>query len=129
MSLVNRAQRDMQKITGNINEFGVNITVKTPDGSAEAAVVGLNTKHHMAFDVDGVMVNTKTASVGIAEQQLIDGNFPNIRNAAGDVNLNKTLVDVEDSTGVVKSYVAHRVYPDEYLGLLIFILGDYSPAT
>lgn len=126
MSLVDQAQQDMQQITTNLNEFGVNITLKTPDGSATASVVGLHTKHHMAFDPDGVMVSAKTASVAIAEQQLIDAGFPNIRNANNEVNLNKTLVDVADSTGAVKNYVANRVYPDEMIGLLVFILGDYK---
>jgi len=126
MSLNDRARIDMQNITGNLNDFGVPCVLKTPDESVVINVVGLHTKHHMSFDPDGVAVNTKTASLAIAEKQLVDAGFPNIRNANGDVALKGTLIDVVDSTGIVKKYVTHQIFPDEYLGLLVFILGDYK---
>jgi hypothetical protein len=126
MSLNDRARIDAQNFIGNANDFGVACVLKTPDESVAIDVVGWHTKHHMSFDPDGVMVNTKTASLAIPEQQLIDAGFPNIRNADGDIALKGSLIDAPDSTGVVKKYVTHQIFPDEYLGLLVFILGDYK---
>ena len=125
MNLEDRARLDMQQIVGNSNDFGVEINVVNPTDASTADVIGFHTKHYTGFDIDGVMVNSKTASVAIAEQQFIDAGFP-IRNANGDVDLNDTLINVKDSTGIIKNYVIVRAYPDENLGLLVLILGDYK---
>lgn len=127
MSILENARLNMQKFMGDTNGFAVPITLKTPDEATVVLVNGVHTKTHMAFNpLTGEEMDSKMASVAIAEQQLIDQGFPVIRNVVGDVNLNGTLVDVVDSSGVEKSYVVTRVYPDEMLGLLVFILGDYK---
>jgi len=36
------------------------------------------------------------------------------------------LIDVSDSTFLVKKYIVTESYPDESLGLIILILGDYE---
>lgn len=126
MSLQDKARLDMQQITGNSNDFGEPITLTAPaPGNETATVNGFNTKHHMSFDVDGVQVNTKQASVAIAEQFLIDVGYP-VRNGANEVDLNGHLCDVKDSTGVLKNYVIRQNFPDENLGLIVLILGDFE---
>jgi hypothetical protein len=37
------------------------------------------------------------------------------------------VVNVKDSTGIVKNYVVLQNWPDETIGLITFILGDYTP--
>jgi len=126
MSLEDRARLDMQQITGNGNDFGEPITFTAPaPGSETATINGLNTKHHMGFNLDGEQVNTKTASVAVAEKFLTDAGYPT-RDGNGEINMNGHLVDVADSTGNIKNYVINQNFPDENLGLLVFILGDYE---
>ena len=126
MGILDQARSDVQSILSDLGGFALEVILKTPDEATVVSVIGHHTKHHLPMEFEGVMVDVKTASIAVAEKQLIDQGFPNIRNAAGDVTLNKTLCDVKDSTGVLKNYVVLQVFPDEMLGILIFILGDYK---
>lgn len=126
MSLEQRARKDMQRITGNTNDFAVPCVVKTPDEASTIDVSGLHTRHWMSFDPDGVAVHTVTASLAVAEQQFIDGGF-DVRDANGEVNLKGYLIDAPDSNEVIQHYVLREVFPDENLGLLILIFGEYKP--
>lgn len=128
MSLQNRAKLDMQRFTADdTGFFAVECVVKHPDGLPSINVKGLHTRHWMGFDPDGVAVHTVIASLGVSEQQFIDGGFA-IRDVNGEVDLKGHLIDAPDSNGVVKNYVLREVFPDENLGLLILMLGEYQPA-
>ena len=123
MNLTDQARLDLQQITGNGNDFGVDITLTAP--TAETITVkGLNTKHHTGFALDGVRVNTKTASVAVAEAFLV-APYP-VRNANGEVAMLNHKVDVKDSTGNLKNYIVRECFPDEELGLIVLILGDFE---
>jgi len=126
MSLIDRARIDMQNITGNTNDFAVPCVVKTPDGATTINVTGLHTRHWMSFDPDGVAVHTATASLAVSEKQFIDGGFA-VRDANGEVDMKGDLIDAPDANGVVQTYVLREVFPDEALGLLVLILGEYKP--
>ena len=123
MGLAEQAIQDMADITSNSDDFGVSITLTSPS-SQVATLFGYSTKHHLGLDAEGQVVRTKTASVAIAE-----GNVPfSIRNVNDEVDLNGYLVDVLDSTGIVKNYKASNWFPDEKLGLIVIILQDYDNA-
>lgn len=126
MGLTGQMRVDLLSITTNKNDFGVDITLTDPL-TAEFVVVGFNTHHHTAFDQDGVEVNTPVASVAIAEQAMVDSGFGPIRNAAGEVDLNRTPVKVTEAAGVEINYVATKAFPDEQLGLIVLILSYYTP--
>lgn len=129
MSLQNRAKQDMQRFTADDSGFfAVSCVVKTPDELQTIAVKGLHTRHWMGVDPDGVAVHTVIASLGVSEQQFIDGNFV-IRDANDEVDLKGYLIDAPDANGVVKKYVLREVFPDESIGLLILILGEYIPGA
>lgn len=124
MGLLETAKQDIQNFTSNLEGFGVEITLTAP--TAEVAIVnGLHTKHHLGYNTEGVQVNTKNAHVSISEQLLVDAGYP-VRSASGEVNLTGHLVDVKDSTGLVKNYVIREWFPDETIGLIVCILGDYE---
>lgn len=124
MGLLEQARLDMQQITGNSSEFGVSMTFTAPDSST-CTVVGFHTKHHMAYNDIGEQINHKKASVAISEIQFTENSYP-CRNSDGEIYLENHLVSVVDSTGLSKNYVCEQWFPDEALGLLVIILGDYD---
>ena len=127
MSLTDRAKTDWQRHTTNNNEWGVSISLETPDSSSQIDITGLATKHHIGIDTDGNLVNTKNAHISFSEQPLIDAAFA-IRNADGEVDLEGFIVIWKDSTGGDKKYVINEWFPDETVGVIVCILGDYTAA-
>lgn len=123
MSLLDQAKKDIQQITGNIAEFGVQLTLTSPNSDV-ATVNGLHAKHHTGFDEEGFPVNSKIASVAISEQWLVDANYPLRVN--GEVNLKNHRVSAKDSTGILQQYMIKEFFPDETIGLIVCILGDYE---
>jgi len=100
------------------------ITLSTPDKMTSITVTGYATKHHIGIDTDGLPVNTKNVHIALNEDDLVAQNYP-VRNNKQEVRLRTHLVDVVDSTGIVKNYVINEVFPDETLGLIVCVLGDY----
>jgi hypothetical protein len=124
MSLINKAKEDWQRFTSDTDAFGVAIKLAKPDESAEVDLSGLATKHHIGFDTDGNLVNTKNAHISFAEA-LLPEDFV-IRNEAGEVYLDRYLVSFVDSTGVEKKYVIREWFPDETVGMITCILGTFE---
>lgn len=128
MSLTQQSIDDLKQITSNGDDFGVSITLKSPDGF-NATFNGFHTKHHLGIDNEGNDVNSKKASVAFSEGNLPTGYSIRVSTvghmAFGEVNLKNYKVDVADSTGVVKNYKAQQWFPDEKLGLIVLILDDH----
>jgi hypothetical protein len=124
MSIFDRAKRDWQKhTTGN---DGVPITLTNADTvPATCKVVGFATKHHIGFDTDGILVNSKNAHISFSEKQCTDASF-SLRNAAGEVDLKGYKVEWKDSTENSIKYVIREWFQDESLGVIVCILGDYE---
>lgn len=125
MGLIDIINRDIRKITTNLNGFGVAIKVTTPDNVTSVDIVGLHTKHHLGIDTEGNQVNTKNAHIAISEQVLIDLAYP-VRNLSNEVDLKGHKIIVKDSTGSNRNYVIREWFPDETIGLIVCILGDYK---
>ncbi|MBL4810566.1 MAG: hypothetical protein JKY43_10980 [Phycisphaerales bacterium] len=123
MGLIDQAKKDIEQITSNLSDFGVQLTLTAP-GSEIASVIGIHAKHHTGFDAEGFPVNSKIASVAISEQFLLDQGYPTRIN--GEVNLKKHIVKAKDSTGIEQIYVIREFFPDETIGLIVCILGDYE---
>jgi len=124
MGLVEQAREDWREITSNNNEFGVTMTFVAPN-LFEAEVKGLHTKHHLQVGTNGVAFNGKNAHVSVSEKVLLDKNYPT-RNADGNVDFRRHKVKVKDSTGIEKTYEIREWFPDETVGVLIFILNDFK---
>lgn len=123
MGLMDEIKQDVKDITSNSNEFGVSITFTAPTGET-ATVVGTASKHFMNFDFDtGKNVNSQNAHVTVSEEVLIDADYP-VRNPAGNVNMRNHRVSYIDSTGVTGTYVITEQFPDQAIGLIVFILGN-----
>ena len=124
MGLIEQAQQDIKDITTNLDGWGVDMKLVAPD-LTELDLQGLHAKHHMGYDTEGNMVNTKNAHVSISEDILADAGYP-YRDANDEVNLNGHLVTVKDSTRLDITYIIREWYPDETIGLIVCILGVYE---
>jgi len=104
--------------------FEETISLTTPDGVSQVLTKGFATKHWISFDQDGNSISSKNAHISISESKLVSLDYP-VRDTNGEVRLYGHKVSVSDSSGVTKDYVINDVYPDETIGLIICILGDY----
>jgi hypothetical protein len=123
MNLKKRAEADIKKITGNLNEWADEATFTDPDSNIFTVNV-IHTKHHLGLDPEmGVPINAKTASIAFSESNL----SASVRNGESEVDLNGWQIDVEDSTEISKSYFALEWFPDEMIGMIVVILTDKLP--
>lgn len=124
MSLLDQIRLDIEQITSNDQEFAVSATFTDLSGGT-ATINVIHSKHHMAQDTQGIRVNSKNAHISFAENNLTADGYT-VRNAAGEVAMINHRVTVKDSTGIDKDYVIREAYPDEMVGLIVCILGDYE---
>lgn len=123
-SLIELAKRDAKRFVTS-GGFEEPLTITTPDNMMSLTITGWATKHHISFDTDGNQVNTKNVHVTLNEDLLVSLGYP-VRNSRGEVSLLKHLISFADSSKVIKNYVVRENYPDEVLGLIVLILGDYN---
>jgi hypothetical protein len=124
MNLLERAKRDKHRIlTNQANGFAVELTIT--DGNTTAVISGIPSNHHVNVNGEGIPVNSKKASVTISEKSLQDAGYP-VRNNEGNVKITNDRVTYKDSTGVPKTYVITQVFPDETIGQIVLILGQWQ---
>lgn len=121
---LNRIRKHSKKIVtrGGFEEL---ITLKSADGLAILELTGFVSKHWINFDTEGNATNSKNAHITIDEDVLKTAGYP-YKNADNEVYLRKHKVSTPDSSGDVKEYVILEWLPDETLGLIVCILGDYE---
>jgi hypothetical protein len=124
MSLVNRARQEARRYTSNSADFAVPVKFTHPEGWS-IVVNARATKHSFNYDNNGIPHNSRNASVTVHESLLISQGYP-VRNERGDVKMINHLVTWADATGRESTYIINEQMPDEALGLIIFILGDYA---
>lgn len=127
MGLLDRAKRDIKKITSNKSKgWAAEIVFLAPNGET-ATINGLHTKHHLGVDPEGNAVNSKNAHISFAEETLTDENenYP-VRNVNGDVDLKSHKITVADSTGNLFTYVVDENFPNETTGLIVCTLKNFD---
>lgn len=72
----------------------------------------------------GMIINTKNPSVVFSEANM-PTDYP-VRNDDGEVAMIGDRVTMADSTGIQKEYIVQQNIPDETIGLITLILGDYE---
>ncbi len=120
MGLIEQIKADIEQITSNLDEFGVELTLVAPTAET-VTITGLHTKHNINFDTDGNKINSLNAHASFSEKFLTDANYP-VRNADGEVDLKRHRLSAKDSTGIVKHYVINETWPDETIGLIVCVL-------
>lgn len=93
----------------------------------QVTIIGVHVKHHISYDDQGNIINTKNASATFSEQAMINVAY-SIRNSEGEVNMDKHKVEIKDSTGMVYKYMVKpgSWMPDETLGLITCILAAHE---
>lgn len=128
MGILDRARNDFKKHITSASGAGEDILIETPVGApvnGSANVRGLAMKHHLSFNTDGQMVNSKNTHITISESDLVELNYP-IRNTKSEVSLHLHKVTYTDSSGTDATYLIIQSFPDETLGVITCILGDYE---
>lgn len=125
MGLLDSARRLWQTKTSNPEAFGVALSFIAPTGET-ASITGHHTKHHLQVDIGGLPVNGTNIHVTVSEKLLTDLNYP-VRNANSEVALYRHRVSAKDSTGTIRHYVVREQYPNETVGVIVLILGEYQP--
>lgn len=125
MGLIEQALQDIADITSDLDEWGVSITLTSPDFNT-ATLNGFHTKHHLAINDQGKQVNSRSAHISFSEVNLYRANsvYP-LRNEKKEVSLKGHKVTVNDSTGRTCTYIIREWFPDETIGLIVCILGDF----
>ncbi len=125
MGLMDTAKAAIKRITSDLNGFARSLSFVSGDGLSTATISGLHSKIHMATDTEGNNVNSKKAYVSFSESLLTDVGYPT-RDANNEFAMKGHLVTVIDSTGNSVQYVIREIFPDEAVGLMVCILGDYQ---
>ena len=125
MGMLEQAQADIKRIRTDPNGFNRLITFISKDGVSTTKVRGMHSKINMAVDTEGQNVNSKKATVSISESSLTDFGYPT-RDQKGECILKDDKIDVVDSTGVLCHYIIREVFPDETVGLIVCVLGDFE---
>lgn len=121
-NLLVRARQDAKKIVTNLG-FQSDIFLINPLSMAFIQLKGLTSKHWIQFDTDGSPINAKNVHLNLVEEDIQALGFET-RGKNGNVKLIDYYVIVQDSTNVYKKYQVKEVYPNESLGLIVFILGN-----
>lgn len=109
----------------NSQGYQVDIEMTTPDNTQTINISGWAVKHHVSFDSDGNQVNTKTVRATVDESVLSSLAYP-VRTLKGEIRLINHIVSFKDSSGELKSYIVRENFPDENLGIIVMLLGDYK---
>ncbi len=121
-NLLARARQDAKKIVTNLG-FQSDVFLINPLFMAFIQLKGLTSKHWIQFDTDGSPINAKNVHLNLVEEDIQELGFET-RGKNGNVNLLDYYVIVQDSTNVYRNYQVKEVYPNESLGLIVFILGN-----
>lgn len=124
-SILDLARRDAKQYVTS-GGFETEIVLTAPNGVDTITLNGYASKHFINFDSEGNSINSKNAHICIDEDILTNAGYP-VRKSNNEVHLLKHKVSCKDSTGNVRDYVIRENFPDETLGLIVCVLGDYNP--
>lgn len=115
----------VKRIRTDPNGFTKSIQFIAADGITTATINGMSSVIHLGVDNQGEFVNSRKAHISITESSLTDLGYTT-RDQNNALILKGNRVNVMDSTGTSEKYVIREIYPDEALGLLVCILGDFE---
>ena len=123
MGLRDLAKSDWEDFTSDPEGFGASIAFLAPTAE-EVTIIGLATKHHIGIDEDDHLVNTKNTHISFSEKLLTDLGYPVRKNK--EVDLKGHKVTWTDSSGNEVTYIIEQWFPDETMGVILCILGEFE---
>lgn len=125
MGLLDRARADARKILGDLAGWATMLTFTSPLGEI-ITIPGTFFKRTLTVMTgDGTPSNARQIHITFSETEMIAAYYE-IRNAEGKVHLEGHLVSCADSTGITHTYIIREWHPDETLGIVRCMLGDYT---
>lgn len=129
MSVLTKARTDWKSLSQRA--FDLEIRLVSPDGD-QAIVKGLAAETNVQFDLDGdgIPTNDNDAHFSFVESNLIEANatYP-IRDANGEVDLQKHKVAFPDANGTLKAYTIKEAHPDQTVGVIFCRLSNFDPSV
>ena len=123
MSLLEQARADYKEFIGLSDGGGTEI-ILTPTVGDPVTTKGIVGTHRASIDPEtGTLVNSKNSHFSISESTLVDLGYP-VRNENSELNMEDHKVEFKDSAGIDRTYRITQQWPDETLGVLVFILGE-----
>ncbi len=123
MDILNLARRDAAQLIGSAG-FETPITFNRI-GAEDVVITGLATKHHLGYNEEGIRANVKNAQITVNESDLVDAGIVT-RNGSNEVYLYRQIISYPDSTGNSRDYVITETFPNETLGHIVCILGNFQ---
>lgn len=121
--LIQRAREAAQQILEGA--FSVELTIEPNTGEDPVTIQGFATRHRQVYDPDsGLPMNGKNCHCSFYEKTLNDLGYTT-RNTKGDIIIKDWLVTWTDSIGE-RTYKIELPQPDETVGLIRCLLGDYA---
>ncbi len=124
MGLIQRAKEAIERITSDPEGFAVPLLFRSKTGET-AAVFGTARKIHLVQESQGQPMNGKDASCSVSEKFLTDLNYP-VRDSSNECIMKDDFVTITDSAGTAWEYKIREIWPDETIGLIVCILGDFE---
>ena len=118
------ARRDFIRYTQR-KGWGTDVTFSPTFGGVGTVVTCLASKIGISIGEDGLPVNEKNAHITVSEQALTDAGYT-VRNGNGEVDMINHFVSYTDSSGNTHNYQINTTMPDETLGGIYCVLGDYN---
>lgn len=124
MSILDLIRRDVKSFVGDSAGFGTSLTFTSP-ANQTATITGLATKHHLSVDpMTGTPLNSRNVHCSFSEAELTSAGYTVRSN--GEVRMIGHRVSYTDSANQTNEYIIREVYPNETIGLITCILGDYE---
>lgn len=126
MSILEKARRDMQQIVESDSGFATDVVLTRPDNSQSIEIRAFASTHRISVNPEtGQLINAKNVHFSVSESTLQDSSY-SVRNASNEVALKGHLITFTDSAGIERTYSINEAWPDETLGLIVCMLGDYE---
>jgi hypothetical protein len=125
MGLRDIAASDVIEIINDTETGGDEITITSPAGVSET-FNALTNDIHFAIDPEtGETVTGRQCSATVLSSDLVTAGFTDIKGIP-DTNSRPWVVQMTDINGVTASFKVVESHPDNTIGLMILILGEYS---
>lgn len=106
-------------------EGGFSTAIRVERDRVVVEIRGLAYITHLALDTDGNVIASKKAHCHIIEADLVEKGL-SIRGANGHIDARNLKITFTDANGTAATRLVKTAIPDETIGLVGLILGEYA---
>ena len=123
-SILEKIKDTSNRFVNDLQAFSTPVILTSPSGISYTTA-GFFSKHHNALDMEANRISSKMTSIALHERDLVAKGVV-VRNASGNVALLNYICQISDSSETSSKYIVRQMYPDELIGIIVLILGDYA---